>query len=98
LLARYEFIGVKKMSGIDLADIREEIKQEKSRYIERIVQKFIMKNYAQAKTLEGTFDLEKFDKPVLKKIASDLIRLLSETLLREEEISESDKVSKQRKI
>jgi hypothetical protein len=95
---RYEFIGVKKMSGIDLADIREEIKQEKSRYIERIIQKSIMQNYAQAKTLDGTFDLERCDKPVLKKIASDLIRLLSEALLREEEVSESDKVTKQRKI
>ena len=86
------------MSGMDLEDIREEIKQEKSRYIERIIQKFIMQNYAQAKTPNGTFDLEKCDKPVLKKIASELIRLLSETLLREEEISESDKVTKQRKI
>lgn len=86
------------MSGIDLADIREEIKQEKSRYIERIIQRFIMQNYAQAKTPDGTFDLESCDKPVLKKIASDLIKLLSETLLREEEISESDKVTKQRRI
>jgi hypothetical protein len=86
------------MSGIDLGDIREEIKQEKSKYIERIIQEFIMQKYAQAKTPDGTFDLEKCDKPVLKKIASDLIRLLSETLLREEEISESDKVTKQRKI
>jgi hypothetical protein len=95
---RYESIGVKKMSGMDLADIREEIKQEKSRYIERIVQKFIMQKYAQAKTPDGTLDLEKCDKPVLKKIVNDLIRLLGETLLREEEISESDKVTKQRKI
>ncbi len=86
------------MSGIDLADIREEIKDEKPRYIEKIIQKLIMQNYAQAKTPDGTFDLEKCDKPVLKKIANDLIRLLSETLLREEEISESDKVTKQRKI
>jgi len=86
------------MSGIDLADIREEIKEEKARYIEKIIQKFIMQNYAQAKTPDGTFDLEKCDKPVLKKITNDLIRLLSETLLREEEISESDKVTKQRKI
>ena len=86
------------MSGIDLADIREEIKQEKSRYIERIIQKFIMQNYAQAKTPDGTFDLERCDKSVLKKIVSDLIKLLSETLLREEEISESDKVTKQRRI
>ena len=86
------------MSGIDLADIREEIKQEKSRYIERIIQRFIMQNYAQAKTPDGTFDLERCDKPVLKKIVSDLIKLLGETLLREEEISESDKVAKQRRI
>ena len=86
------------MSGIDLGDIREEIKQEKLSYIERIIQKFIMDNYAQAKTTGGTFDLDKCDKPELKKIASDLIRLLSETLLKEEEISESDKVTKQRKI
>ena len=86
------------MSGIDLGDIREEIKQEKSSYSEGIIQTFIMQNYAQAKTPNGTFDLERCDKPVLKKIASDLIRLLSETLLREEEISESDKVTKQRKI
>jgi len=86
------------MSGIELGDIREEIKQEKSRYIERIIQQFIMQHYAQAKTPNGTFDLERCDKPVLKKIASDLIRLLSETLLKEEEISESDKVTKQRKI
>lgn len=86
------------MSGIDLGDIREEIKQEKSKYIERIIQKSIMRNYAQAKTPDGTFDLEKCDKPVLKKIATELIRLLSETLLREEEVSESDRVTKQRKI
>lgn len=86
------------MSEIDLGDIREEIKEEKLRYIERILQKFIMQNYAQAKTPDGTFDLEKCDKPVLKKIANELIRLLSETLLREEEISESNKVAKQRKI
>ncbi len=86
------------MSGIDLGDIRAEIKQEKSRYIERIIQKFIMQNYPQAKTPDETFDLEKCDKAVLKKIASDLIRLLGETLLREEEISESDKVTKQRRI
>jgi hypothetical protein len=86
------------MTDMDLGDIREEIKQEKSRYIERIIQKSIMQNYAQAKTPDGTLDLEKCDKPVLKKIVSDLIRLLSETLLREEEISESDKVTKQRKI
>lgn len=86
------------MSGIDLADIREEIKEEKSKYIERIIQKSIMQNYAQAKAMNGTFDLEKCDKPVLKRIATDLIRLLSETLLREEEISESDKVTRQRKI
>ena len=86
------------MSGIELGDIREEIKQEKLSYIERIIKKFIMENYVQAKTPDGAFDLEKFDKPVLKKIASELIRLLSETLLREEEISESDKVTKQRKI
>ncbi|HKZ93629.1 MAG TPA: hypothetical protein VJ249_03475 [Candidatus Bathyarchaeia archaeon] len=86
------------MSRIDLGDIREEIKQEKSGYIERIIQQFIMQNYAQAKTPDGTFDLETCDKPVLKKIVSELIRLLSETLLREEEISESDKVTKQRKI
>jgi hypothetical protein len=57
-----------------------------------------MENYEQAQRPDGIFDLEKCDKPVLKKIASELIRLLSETLLREEEISESDKVSKQRKI
>ena len=86
------------MSGLELRDIREEIKQQKSIYIERIIQKLIMENYEQAQRPDGTFDLEKCDKPVLKKIASELIRLLSETLLREEEISESDKVSKQRKI
>ena len=86
------------MSGIDLGDIREEIKQEKLSYIERIIQKFIMENYAQAKRPDGTFDLEQCDKPVLKKIASDLIRLLSETLLKEEEVSESDRVSAQRRI
>lgn len=86
------------MSGIDLADIREEIKEEKSKYIQGIIQKFIMQGYSQAKTPDGTFDLEKCDKPVLKKIANDLIRLLSETLLREEEISESDRVTKQRKV
>ena len=86
------------MSGIDLGDIREEIKQEKLSYIERIIQKFIMENYAQAKTPDGTFDLEKYDKPVLKEIASELIRLLSETLLKEEEVSESDRVTKQRRI
>jgi hypothetical protein len=86
------------MSGLELRDIREEIKQQKSIYIERIIQKLIMENYEQARRSDGTFDLEKCDKPVLKKIASELIRLLSETLLREEEISESDKVSKQRKI
>jgi hypothetical protein len=86
------------MSGLELRDIREEIKQQKSIYIERIIQKLIMENYEQAQRPDGIFDLEKCDKPVLKKIASELIRLLSETLLREEEISESDKVSKQRKI
>jgi len=86
------------VSRIDLGDIREEIKQEKSRYIERIIQKSVMQNYAQAKTRDGTFDLENCDKPVLKRIASDLISLLSEALLREEEVSESDKVARQRKI
>jgi hypothetical protein len=86
------------MSGLELRDIREEIKQQKSIYIERIIQKLIMENYEQAQRPDGIFDLEMCDKPVLKKIASELIRLLSETLLREEEISESDKVSKQRKI
>ncbi len=86
------------MTGLDLADIREEIKQEKSRYIQRIIEKFIMQSYGQAKTPEGAFDLERCDKLVLKKITNDLITLLSETLLREEEISESDKVAKQRKV
>jgi hypothetical protein len=86
------------MSGIDLADIREEIKEEKSKYIEKIIQRSILQKYAQVKTPGGTLDLEKFDKPVLIRIASDLIKLLSETLLREEEISESDKVTKQRRI
>ncbi len=85
------------MSGIDLADIREEIKEEKSKYIEKIIQKSIMQKYSQVRTPGGTLDLEKFDKPVLIRIINDLVRLLSETLLREEEISESDKVTKQRR-
>lgn len=45
-------------------------------YIEGIIKKLIMKNYAQAEMPDGTFDLEKCDKPALKKIASELIRLL----------------------
>jgi len=36
------------MGEINLEDIREEIKEEKVDYIERIIKKFIMKNYAQA--------------------------------------------------
>ncbi len=86
------------MSAMNLGDIREEIKQEKLIYIERIIQKFIMENYAQAKMPDGTFNLENCDKLVLKKIVSELIKLLSETLLKEEEISESDKVVKQRRL
>ncbi len=86
------------MSSINLGDIREEIKQEKLSYIKTIIEKFIIENYAQAGMPDGTFSLENCDKPVLKKIANELIRLLSETLLKEEEVSESDKVIKQRKI
>ena len=86
------------MSAVNLGDIREEIKEEKKSYIKTIIEKFIMENYAQAKTPDGTFDLEHCDKPMLKKISSELIKLLSETLLKEEEISESDRVTKQRKI